>query len=88
MTTEMTINDKTHGEARYRNQGKNSISSIVGGFKSVCAKNIHIDFPCKKFEWQDLFWDNIIRSEQSFDLITNYIVNNPANWQKDKFYCA
>ncbi|MEY4934568.1 MAG: hypothetical protein RIS64_927 [Bacteroidota bacterium] len=80
------VNNKTPGENRHRNQGKNSISSIVGGFKSVCTKNIHLDFPNQKFEWQDLFWDNIITTERSFDEITKYIANNPANWQNDKFY--
>jgi putative transposase len=82
----MPTSDKTPAEARHRNQGKNSVSSIVGGFKSVCTKNIHLDFPQQKFEWQELFWENIVKSQQSFDKITNYIVNNPANWQKDKFY--
>ena len=86
--SDMSTSNKTHGEARHRNQGKNSISSIVGGFKSVCTKNIQLDFPQQKFEWQNLFWDNIIKNDQSFDEITRYIANNPANWQNDKFYCS
>jgi len=27
-----------------------------------------------------------IRNEKSYQYIVNYIVNNPANWEKDKFY--
>jgi REP element-mobilizing transposase RayT len=79
-------NSKTPGEARYQNQGKNSVSSMIGSFKSVCTKNIHIDFPQKKFGWQELFWDNIIMNQQAFEQISHYIAHNPANWQKDKFY--
>jgi len=38
--------------------------------------------------WQRNYWEHIIRNEQSHQFIENYIVNNPANWEKDKFYAA
>ena len=40
----------------------------------------------KQFSWQSLFYDTIIRSEQSFQNITAYISNNPKNWSSDKLY--
>lgn len=38
------------------------------------------------FAWQSRFYDHIIRDAESFDRIQQYIVNNPLNWKKDKFY--
>ncbi|MCK9255373.1 MAG: hypothetical protein M0Q45_07365 [Bacteroidales bacterium] len=36
--------------------------------------------------WQRSFWDNIIRNEQAYQRISNYIKNNPAKWADDKFF--
>ena len=36
--------------------------------------------------WQRNYWEHIIRNEQSYQRIANYILNNPAKWQNDKFY--
>ncbi len=77
---------RTPAQKRFRNQGKNTVSSIVGSFKSVCTKHINLVFPEMEFGWQKLFWDNIIQDEQAFQNITNYIINNPKNWEKDKFH--
>ena len=36
------------------------------------------------FAWQPKFHDHIIRSEEELKRIRQYIVNNPANWLRDK----
>lgn len=36
--------------------------------------------------WQRNYYEHIIRNEQSYHTISNYIINNPAKWQEDKFY--
>jgi len=36
--------------------------------------------------WQRNYWEHIIRDEQSYQRIANYIINNPIKWQNDKFY--
>jgi len=36
--------------------------------------------------WQRNFYEHIIRNEKSYQTISNYIINNPANWKEDKFY--
>jgi putative transposase len=38
------------------------------------------------FEWQPLFHDHIIRTEEEYQRIAEYILNNPAKWNGDKFY--
>jgi REP element-mobilizing transposase RayT len=61
-----------------------TISTIIRSYKSVVSKNarfIHADFA-----WQTRFHDHIIRNDESFQKISNYIENNPVNWVDDKFY--
>jgi REP element-mobilizing transposase RayT len=36
--------------------------------------------------WQRDYWEHIIRNEQSYQHIANYIMNNPVNWGNDKFH--
>ncbi len=58
--------------------------SIIVSYKSAVTKHAHrFGF---EFGWQPRFHDHIIRDAQSFDTITNYIVNNHKNWATDKFF--
>ncbi|MEO7990541.1 MAG: transposase, partial [Chryseolinea sp.] len=64
-------------------QSKN-LASIIRGYKSAVttyARKNNIPF-----NWQSRFHDHIIRSADEYYRISNYIVNNPAQWQKDKFF--
>ena len=36
--------------------------------------------------WQRNYYEHIIRDEESYLQISNYILNNPAKWAEDKFY--
>lgn len=38
------------------------------------------------FAWQSRYHDHIIRNDESFHKITEYIKNNPLNWSDDQFY--
>lgn len=66
-------------------QSKN-LSSIIRGYKSAVTtyarKNGIV------FGWQPRFHDHIIRSMGEYHNIANYIINNPAKWQEDKFYAG
>ena len=75
---------KTIAQQRFQNQGTNTISSIIGGYKSAITK--HANRLKLDFVWQSRFHDHIIRDEQSFQTISNYILNNPKNWSDDKFF--
>jgi putative transposase len=74
---------KTIGQKRFQNQGKNTLSSIVGSFKSVVTKNARLIHA--NFAWQSRFHDHIIRDDKSFNTISNYIQNNPMKWGNDRF---
>jgi len=61
-----------------------SVSSIIRSYKSAVTRHAHrLGFA---FDWQTWFHDHIIRNEESFQKISNYIINNPANWQEDTFF--
>jgi len=34
--------------------------------------------------WQRNYYEHIIRSEKAYENIDNYILANPANWQRDR----
>jgi putative transposase len=56
------------------------------GFKIGVTKNArHIN---PDFQWQSRYHDHIIRDEHAFQKISAYMINNPINWQEDKFYRA
>ena len=69
---------------RFRNQGRNTISAMVGSFKSAVTKFCNEN----KFQlgWQSRFHDHILRDTKEFHSIRNYIITNPDNWKNDKFY--
>ena len=58
----------------------NTVGAIVRGYKSAVTKQIGYSV------WQRNYHEHIIRNEKSYQYIANYIVNNPENWKKDKFY--
>ena len=85
--------DAKHGVAKHRvstivpnqfgPQSKN-LASIIRGFKSsvsILARKTNLDF-----HWQTRFYDHIIRNDKSFQTISDYIINNTTNWNKDKFF--
>jgi len=72
----------TPAQNRFRNPGKNNISSIIGSYKSVVSKHAHqID---EIFNWQPRFYDRIIRNAKEFYKIRKYIRYNSAKWENDK----
>jgi putative transposase len=65
-----------------------SVAAIVRSYKSVCTRNIRQVLPELEFDWQERYWDNIIRDESAFFRITHYIIHNPENWEDDMFFSA
>jgi len=61
-----------------------TISSIIRSFKSAVTRQINPKTIF--FAWQPRFHDHIIKNEKELLIVKNYIINNPINWQKDKFF--
>ena len=63
-----------------RTQFAPTVSRIVKQFKGTITKQLGFGI------WQKSFYDHIIRDEEDYLRIWEYIDNNPAKWAEDK-YC-
>ena len=72
------------GDNRFQNIGKNTISSIIGSYKSAVTK--HANRLGIENGWQTRFHDHIIRNDNEYQKISDYIVNNPNLWNEDRYF--
>jgi REP element-mobilizing transposase RayT len=80
--SEQTGTDDTTNN-RFGPQSQN-LASVVRGFKIGVTKYARQhNLP---FKWQPRYHEHIIRNMDELYFITDYIENNVANWEKDKFY--
>jgi REP element-mobilizing transposase RayT len=64
-----------------------SISSFIAGFKSSATKRINVYRNTPGLPvWQTRFHDRIIRDNNEYQRIVDYIDCNPDRWEDDKFY--
>ena len=82
---EQIINDETSHRLVSTTIKPNSLSSIVGQFKSIVTKRVRSS-GYKNFAWQPRFYDHIIRNEKDLHRIRTYIQNNPLKWELDEYY--
>lgn len=60
------------------------IPMIIGKFQQQTSKQINILRNTQGAKtWQPNYHDHIIRDEQEYERIRQYIINNPANWKND-----
>jgi len=69
-----------------------SLQDVMRFFKTMttneyirCVKNGCLK-PFDKKLWQKSYYDHVIRNRQDYDEIWQYIENNPAKWEEDRFY--
>jgi putative transposase len=61
-----------------------NISRVVRWYKGRCTfeiRKLHADF-----SWQSRFHDHTVRNGEEYERISDYIVNNPAKWEADRFF--
>ena len=68
------------GVPRTSHPTDNLISNFVGTFKRFSNKYVRNNI------WQKSFYDHIIRDENDYLRIWEYIENNPAKWTEDEYY--
>ena len=67
-----------------------TLSDIVQSFKRhstikyITMVKQHILPPFDKRIWQRNYWEHIIRNENEYERIAQYIMGNPAKWEQDK----
>ncbi len=57
-----------------------TVSNIIGQMKSFVTKQI--GFPI----WQKSFYDHVIRDENDYIRVCEYIGNNPVKRSEDQYY--
>ncbi|MCL2350589.1 MAG: hypothetical protein FWC67_03805, partial [Defluviitaleaceae bacterium] len=63
-----------------RTQFAPTVSRVIKQWKGAVTKKLGFS------PWQKSFHDHIIRNEATWQKIYQYIENNPATWQADRFH--
>ncbi len=70
---------------KYQKVIPRSIGAIIRGYKTGVTKWFRNNTDTQ-IVWQRNFHERIIRDEESYQSISNYIRSNPAKWNEGKFY--
>jgi len=71
-----------------------TIGDIMDAYKSITTVNYIRGVKTLNWQpfngklWQRNYWEHIIRNEQSYQRISEYIINNPKEWSDDKFHAS
>ena len=63
----------------------NTIGSIVNQIKSKVTKEVRKEKEIFDV-WQRNYYENIIRNEEIYIKVSEYIENNPLKWEEDKYF--
>jgi len=64
-----------------------TIMDVICAYKSITTKRYNKMLAISgKTLWQSRFHDHVIRNEEEYLRIWQYIDENPANWVEDKYY--
>lgn len=63
------------------------IPNVVGKYKSAVTRTVGNAFMHSGKLWQTSFYDHIIRNDDDYQSIWQYISGNPSKWLEDCFYC-
>ena len=84
----ITIDDQGRGGSRTApiSMPRKPLGRIIGAFKTVSTKriNLHRRTPSKPI-WQRNYFEHIVRNDKELTDIREYIVNNPIQWELDKY---
>jgi len=85
--------DQRVGEKKHPMQGEHigsPLHRVIQWFKTMTTneyiRNVK-NANWQRFDgklWQRNYWEHIIRDQQSFKNISNYIINNPSKWTLDQ----
>jgi REP element-mobilizing transposase RayT len=87
-----TLGEHMSGEHTLGEHTGSPLHAVVQWFKTMTTNEYirgvkTLDWkPFNKKLWQRNYWEHIIRNEQSYQRIADYIANNPALWEKDKLF--
>ena len=77
--------ERAIGESPLREDGTRSLlANAVGYLKMNSSKEIHALYPERKV-WQRSYHDHVVRNDNDYQEIWNYIDTNPAKWANDRY---
>ena len=71
-----------HTDVNGRPMAAPTISTVINQIKGVISKKAGFSV------WQKGFYDHVIRGEQDYLDVWNYIEGNPGKWAEDKLYVS
>ncbi|MDR2511119.1 MAG: transposase [Bacteroidales bacterium] len=67
-------------------QKQHDLSEIIRALKTFSARRINELRNTRGAIWQRNYYEHIIRNDQSYQNISDYILNNPSKWTEDTLY--
>ena len=64
---------------------KDTAYRVIDYLKMNSSRDIHAIRP-EEIVWQRSFYDHVIRGEDDYHTVAEYIDGNPARWREDCFY--
>jgi REP element-mobilizing transposase RayT len=61
-------------------RGRRSLQGLIKDFKSVTTRQYKAMFQVNESLWRESYYDEVIRSQEKYHEIWNYIEHNPARW--------
>jgi putative transposase len=75
---------------KHTEQNHITIGNIIGAYKSLVFNKCLKIFKTKNKRmgklWHRNYFENVILNENAFHNISEYIINNPETWEKDRFH--
>ena len=63
------------------------VPNIIGKYKAAVTRAVGNAFMHSGKLWQTSFYDHIVRNDEDYKNIWQYIDGNPSKWLEDCFYC-
>ena len=67
-----------------------TLGDIVGAYKSLVSNECLKKYQAKNENmgklWQRNYYEHIIRNNESYQKIGEYILTNPIQWENDRYY--
>ena len=77
----------TSKEPKQSGPQSQSLSAIIGSYKSATTKCVHrLGLTHQKTRWQRNYYEHVIRDDEDYQRIVEYIQLNPVNWEDDQEY--
>jgi REP element-mobilizing transposase RayT len=80
-----SINDETGVFNTPLRSPSQTIGAIVRGYKSAVTRQLRLLGQNNNI-WQRNYYEHIIRNEDSFRRISEYIIHNPGRWAENEYF--